>query len=173
MLAAARRTPDVTFDLVGGTPEDVRRVRAAAADIPNVTVHGAVSHAQVPPYLWSADLLLLPPSAAEPSAAWTSPVKLGEYLAAGPPIVASRIPGLLSWVDEPAVKWFAPDDAPDMVRAMRESLAESPTHSHARRQRAYHLAHRYSYPCRAAAILHAAGESAHAHAVSPGARTTP
>ncbi|HZW11390.1 MAG TPA: glycosyltransferase family 4 protein [Phycisphaerales bacterium] len=169
VLGAARLLPGVAFDLVGGAPEDIQRVRTAAAGSPNVVVRGAVSHAQVPAHLWDADVLLLPPSAREPSAGWTSPVKLGEYLAAGPPIVASRIPGLRTWVDEPAARWFTPDDPADLARAIGESLAEPPHVSELRRRAASGLAQRYSYRSRAEAILHAAGASAVGGTIALGA----
>lgn len=159
ILDAASLLPGTTFELVGGTPEDVSRVRARVADagLTNIIVHGAVDHARVPPHLWGAGVLLLPPSAREPSAAWTSPVKLGEYLASGRPIVASRIEGLKMWVDEPAVRWFNPDDAGDLARAIHESLAETSAEREVRQRAAAELARRYAYPARASAILRAGG----------------
>lgn len=70
VLAAATALPDVSFELVGGWPQDVERHREAAKSrgINNVTFHGLLPQAQLPPYLWHADALLLPPSATHPSA---------------------------------------------------------------------------------------------------------
>jgi len=159
LLAAAALAPDVTWRLVGGLPEDIARVaqRIHAAALPNVHLHGHVPHAAVPAHLWAAAALVLPPLAGDPSARWTSPVKLGEYLAAGPPIIASSIPGLRTWVDAPAVRWFEPDDAPALVAALRAALAESPADARARRAAATIAARRFSYPERARRMLRLGG----------------
>jgi glycosyltransferase involved in cell wall biosynthesis len=157
IIEAARQMPETGFELVGGTPEDVARTRQRVEQggLLNVRVNGLCPHAQVPRWLWHADVLLLPPSSAEASAEWTSPVKLGEYLASGKPVVASRIPGLTTWVQEPAVRWFRPDDAADLARAIGEALSESERTRVARIAAATELAERFSYPRRADAILEA------------------
>jgi glycosyltransferase involved in cell wall biosynthesis len=153
VLEAARLLPDVCFELVGGTPEDVERTRGRAAGLENVRIHGMREYREIPRWLWHADVLLLPPSGREASAAWTSPVKLGEYLAAGAPIAASRIPGLLTWVQEPAVYWFAPDDAGSLAGAVRAASGESGCAGVRRRAAALQLAHSFSYRERARHIL--------------------
>lgn len=157
ILDAAALRPGISFELIGGLREDQDRVREriSSRGLANVFVRGAVDHALVPPHLWRADALLLPPSATEPSAQWTSPVKLGEYLASGRPIVASRIPGLETWVDEPAVRWFRPDDATDLAAAVDAAMGETAEQRAAREQSARELARQYSYPARASAILRA------------------
>ena len=38
------------------------------------------------------------------SSAWTSPLKLAEYLASGSPVVATRIPALLDWITDTEVE---------------------------------------------------------------------
>ncbi len=159
ILAAAQRRPDLRFHLVGGAPEDLARVRAAAAALPNLTLHGHVPHAHVPPFLWHADVLLLPPSANDPSAAWTSPVKLGEYLASLRPIVATRIPGLADWIDEPAVTWAQPDDPADLLRAADQCLNEPPAARGERTAAACRKAEEFSYQNRARRLLAAALET--------------
>lgn len=124
ILQAAVRLPDVQFHFLGGWPDDISRQKQAAATLGlgNVHFHGSRSHAEVPPWLWHADALLLPPSANHPSAAWTSPVKLGEYLAAGPPIVATAIPALLDWLDERECIFATPDDPESLAGAIRKAL---------------------------------------------------
>jgi len=155
ILRVAPRLPNATFHLVGGLPEDLARVLSTVERdrLPNVILHGMVNHADVPRYLWHADVLLLPPEADHPSAQWTSPVKLGEYLASERPIVASRIPGLTSWVDEPAVRWFAPGNDDDLARAIHASLDESPQHSAFRSVAARTRAKQLSYASRAQSML--------------------
>jgi glycosyltransferase involved in cell wall biosynthesis len=159
MLDAAGLRPGWEFDLVGGTPEDLARVSAVVAErgLKNVVLHGARPHAEVPRWLWRADALLLPPLGDDPSARWTSPVKLGEYLAAGPMIIASDIPGLRAWVSEPEVRWFRAGDAAGLAGGLDAAVAESLEHRASRRVAARARAEMYCYPARARAILAAAG----------------
>lgn len=161
VIAGAALLPGVRFHLVGGLSADVERARGAAAraGVSNVAVHGPRPYAEVPRWLWHADVLLLPPSADHPSAAWTSPVKLGEYLAAGPPIVASDITGLRDWVGEPAVGWFRADSPADLARAVVAACAETGEARGVRRRAAGTLARRFGYQVRAGAIMAAAGLS--------------
>ncbi len=158
VLAAARELPHVPFTLVGGLPDDVERLqrRAKKMRLDNVTLHGRLAHAQVPPLLWEASALLLPPSAREASKDWTSPVKLGEYLAAGPPIVASDIPALRDWVDERVVRWFEPDSPRSLADTIERAISESAVQRGQRRELGERLAQRFSYPNRARSILRAA-----------------
>ena len=126
IIDAARLAPDISFCLLGGLPADIACARTRAANLPNLHVLGTVDHRDVPRWLWHADCLLLPPSATEPSANWTSPVKLGEYLASGTPIICSDIPALRDWVDEQVVAWFNPDDAESLVASTRHLLQRKP-----------------------------------------------
>lgn len=157
--AAKKLDRSVIVHLLGGLPEDVARVRECVAATTGagarVIVHGPVSHAHVPPWLWHANVLVLPPSRREPSCQWTSPIKLAEYLAAGTPIVASKIPALRDWVDDRAVTWFKPDNPTDLARRIREAADEPPARRLARQAHNLALAERFSYPNRARAILDA------------------
>lgn len=158
VLNAAALIPELRFHLLGGLPGDIDRMRSEVRSrgLRNVLVHGSVAHAEVPRWLWGASVLVLPPSARHPSAAWTSPLKLGEYLAAGPPVVASSIPALRDWVDEPAVRWFEPDDGASLARAIGAAIGESDPLRAARRAQACELARSFSYAARAEAMLRAA-----------------
>lgn len=150
LIDAAGLMDDVGVHLLGGSDEDIERVRREAGD--RVHVHGRVAHAEVARWLWHADVLVLPPSAREPSCAWTSPVKLGEYLASGTPIVASDIPALRDWIEEAGVvEWFEPDDGASLAAAIRRALEGRCRQE--RRARAHALASRFSYANRAAALL--------------------
>ncbi len=166
ILRAAERSPRIDWKLLGGLPEDIARVREAAAGLANVEVLGAVPHALVPRHLWNADVLLLPPSNAHISAPWTSPVKLAEYLNARRPIAASRIQGLRNWVDEPAVAWFTPDDHGSLAACVERLLRETPSERLAREEAQRTLAARFTYANRARAILAAAGITLGADAIA-------
>lgn len=159
ILDAAAHAPNIQFHLVGGLPEDIARIQATILkrSLHNVEVHGHVSHTQVPRYLWHADALLLPYSSKHPSAAWTSPVKLGEYIASQVPIIASRIPGLEAWVDEPVVQWVTPDDPQSLVNALEELACTVPIErsDETRASACLHMTQQLSYAQRAASILRA------------------
>ncbi|MEN0021044.1 MAG: glycosyltransferase family 4 protein [Planctomycetota bacterium] len=161
MLAAVRalreRLPRAVLHLVGGLDEDRQRVAELARDLP-VVLHGSVAHRDVPRYLWHADALLLPPEPDHPSAAWTSPVKLGEYLASRRPIIASDIPALKPLVHEPAVAWFRAGDAASLADAIVRTLRDDEPMLRERVQA--ELAARYSYTNRARQILVAADANA-------------
>jgi glycosyltransferase involved in cell wall biosynthesis len=128
VLQAAAALPEVAFHLVGGWDEDIarQRARAAALGLKNVEFHGMKHQAELPPYLWHADVLLLPPSAHHPSAAWTSPLKLGEYLAAGVPVVATDIPALRDWVTHREVEFVAADDPAALATGVNRMLKDRP-----------------------------------------------
>jgi glycosyltransferase involved in cell wall biosynthesis len=127
ILEAARLLPEYMFHLVGGWPRDVERQKARAADmgLSNVTFHGLQPHAEVAAYLWHAQALLLPPSANHPSAGWTSPVKLGEYLISGAPVVATRIPALEDWVTDQEVCFVTPDDPQALAKGIQSLLSHA------------------------------------------------
>ena len=151
ILEAARLKPEWRFHLVGGARRP--RPRAPSPRLRrNVVVHGAVPHRDVPPFLWHADALLLPPSAFDCSARWTSPVKLAEYLASTRPVVASAIPGLLAWVASPAVRWFAPDHPHSLATQTAIAMRETPQSAAARHSAARAAAESFSYVNRARRI---------------------
>jgi glycosyltransferase involved in cell wall biosynthesis len=124
ILKAAHSLQEFDFHLVGGLPEDLQRQQKRAADmnLKNIRFHGQVPHSQVPPYLWHADVLLLPPSAKHPSAKWTSPVKAGEYFASGTPVMASDIPALRDWMTAEEVLFFSADSWQAMSEGIKRLL---------------------------------------------------
>jgi len=126
ILEAARMLPDINFHMVGGLADDIERqqIKSATMGLDNVVFHGSVAHTAVPNYLWHASILLLPPSALHPSSNWTSPVKLGEYLASGVPIVATRIPALEQLVTDREVDFVAPDNPEELAESIQNTLSK-------------------------------------------------
>jgi glycosyltransferase involved in cell wall biosynthesis len=98
LLGALQRLPDAQGLIVGGLDgePDLARVRALAEQLApgRVVFTGQVDPPRVPALLRDADVLVLPNPPNRTSAAYTSPLKLFEYMAAGRPIVASDLPSL-------------------------------------------------------------------------------
>lgn len=154
ILQTAVLLPKIHFHLVGGHPEDISRqqMKIDEMDLHNVTLHGLKPHSEVPSYLWHADILLMPPSIHHPSAVWTSPVKLGEYLASGTPVVATDIPALRDWLTDDEVKFVPPDNAEAMAAGIMDILNDS-RYTAALIQKGFKKAQTLSYTRRAEQIL--------------------
>lgn len=106
LLELARRLPAMNFLFVGGRSEDVNARQRQAAGLPNVRFTGFVPNSQLPLYQAACDVLALPysPHVAASSgvdiAAYTNPLKMFEYLAAGRAIVANDLPILREVLNE-------------------------------------------------------------------------
>jgi glycosyltransferase involved in cell wall biosynthesis len=134
LAGLARERPDWRFVLVGPAQEPVPELRAAS----NVELVGAVPHDQLPEIVAGFDVGLVPYALTEYNRS-TAPTKLGEYLAAGCPVVSTPIPyavdlhrrhGLIA-LAEPHPEAFAraiaaalAGDDPDL-RARRRGVAEA------------------------------------------------
>jgi glycosyltransferase involved in cell wall biosynthesis len=92
ILALARLRPETLFLLVGSEGEG--EIERQAAALANVQVFPWQSPAALPPFLYAADALLIPPSLAplERFGDCVLPMKTFAYLAAGRPILAPVAP---------------------------------------------------------------------------------
>jgi len=87
VAAVASRLPDVSFAIVGPAQTDVSALEAC----PNVRLFGQRSHEDVPRYVKSFDVGIVPYRLAEYTAN-VYPTKLNEYLGMGIPVVATDLP---------------------------------------------------------------------------------
>jgi glycosyltransferase involved in cell wall biosynthesis len=114
----ARLRPDWSFALVGPVgPGDPRADVSALEAVPNVHLLGARSYRELPEVLRGAAAAVIP-YALNPLTASIFPMKVYEYLAAGLPVAATRLPSLAG-VEGVA---FA-DDAAGMAAALDGLLA--------------------------------------------------
>ena len=96
--------------------------KAKKMNIDNIRFIGQVLPSEVPNYLNSSDILLLPSSAkSKKSREYTSAMKLFEYLASGIPIIASNIPSNTEILtgDKNCIL-FNPDDSDSLVREIKK-----------------------------------------------------
>jgi len=88
LIHAAGHLPDVDFVLIG----EVMRIDVSElVALPNVRMIGEVPYRELPAYLHGFDVCLLPYRVCEYSLA-SDPMKVWEYMSAGKPIVAVRLP---------------------------------------------------------------------------------
>jgi glycosyltransferase involved in cell wall biosynthesis len=134
---AAARAPDLEFVLIGPIITDVGRLAA----LPNVHFVAPVPHADVMRYMVRFDAGILP-YVLNAYTANIMPAKLKEYLAAGLPVVATRLPEICRFAEEhEGVIAFA-EDAEAFVAALRRALAE---HAPADVERRTAVARRYDW----------------------------
>ena len=135
----ARRRRDIKAVFVGDGPE-LPRVRQASAGLDGITLIGAVPHEDVPAILAAAHIGVAPfDVAAHPSLAhefhW-SPLKIFEYMAAGLPVVAPRIPRLADIVSDgrEGVLYDAanPEGLADALESLASPAARQPLGAAAR-----------------------------------------
>ncbi|MBN1464526.1 glycosyltransferase family 4 protein [candidate division KSB1 bacterium] len=126
--AARSFDKETQFMLVGGQEQSVKQLqkRVAAQNISNVRLIGFVPPARVPLYQAAADLLVLPASANHAISAYTSPLKLFEYMAARRPIVASDLPVLREVLQDGLnALLFEERSASDLAQKIRLLLNDS------------------------------------------------
>src|SRR5450759_3951103 len=96
VIDLAARLPETRFLICGGFPEDVANAERLAAErgAKNMRFTGWIDVAKLAPYLYAADVLLVPPARAplERYGNAVLPIKTYTYLSAGRVIVAPRLP---------------------------------------------------------------------------------
>lgn len=154
LLQALSQLPDVDGLIVGGHPgePDLERTKALAGTLGisgRVTFAGLVRPGNVPALIATADVLVLPNTATSISTAYTSPLKLFEYMAAGKPIVASGLPSIREVLrDGESAVLVEPGNADALAAGIRhvlddKALAERVAHT------AFELAASYGWDRRA------------------------
>lgn len=120
-----RRVPDVRFECVGGGPEH-DRLRALAASRGVAHAFTFAGHCDdVPRRLAAADAFVLP------SRSEAFPNAVLEAMAAGLPIVASAVGGILELVDDGRTGLLAPAGDPGALAAALLRVFDDPARAHA------------------------------------------
>lgn len=118
------RNPALTLLIVGDGPERERIVSNLEALnlLDTVRLTGAISPDQVPHWLACMDVAVAPYT--EQPGFYFSPLKIYEYMAAGLPVVASRIGQVQQLVDDGATGLLCPPGDPRSLAAAIESLLQ-------------------------------------------------
>lgn len=123
--AAALIPSKIQVIFVGGTDKHVEDFKERYGGLDNVFILGRKPHHEIPLYLKSADVLVIPNSAKEEiSRSYTSPMKLFEYMASGVPIIASDLPSLREILNNDNAYFFKPDDAKSLAEIIKKVLVE-------------------------------------------------
>ncbi len=119
LIHSAELIKDTMFYFVGGNKDDLLRLGISYNNKDHIVIIENRPHKEVPLWLRSADVLVLPNTAKEDiSKFYTSPMKLFEYMASGTPIVASDLPSIRNIVDERFVSFFTPDNPNSMAQVI-------------------------------------------------------
>lgn len=125
LIEASAQLPGCTLTLIGGDAARIAEMRAAAKPGGAELVFiGHLPHAEVMTRLAGACIAVLP-NRDDTDSAFTSPIKLFEYMAADCAIVASDLPSLREILAEDEAAWFKAGDATALAAAIRR-LADSP-----------------------------------------------
>jgi glycosyltransferase involved in cell wall biosynthesis len=126
LLALADLRPATLFLLVGS--EGSGPVEAASASRPNVKMVPWQKAETLAPYLYAADLLLIPPASAplERHGTCVLPLKTFLYLAAGRPILAPAAPDTAEMLRDGDNAILVPPDRPEAAAAALDRILADP-----------------------------------------------
>lgn len=112
LLLSAKTLPHVEFRLAGGLIRDISKTQKhiELLGLNNINILGWLDRETVAHEMSQNQVLIIPNESWHESASWTSPMKLGEYLATGNPIVASDIPAHKYWLQDVPVNFFVAGD---------------------------------------------------------------
>jgi glycosyltransferase involved in cell wall biosynthesis len=130
VLRALARVPGARGLVIGGHPReaDWARVHDLARELgvaDRVTFTGFVASTDVPARLAEASIFVVP-TVATPSARYTSPLKLFEYMAMGRPIVVTDLPSVREIIADGVNGLIVPPDDPEAMAAALARLAADP-----------------------------------------------
>jgi glycosyltransferase involved in cell wall biosynthesis len=131
LVASLRHLPAETMlVLVGGNRgEDRQRIQAFVASqalSDRVVLRGHEPAARAWRLQMAADVLVIPYAAYMAHAEWCSPLKLGEYLATGVPIVAFPLPSLKAVLRDEDVVWATEETSRGLAEAVLDALKRLP-----------------------------------------------
>lgn len=101
IIELAKRFPEHFFLCIGGNDNEIKNLSYNLKYMKNLFLYKRVEHSKVPAILSEADILIMPYKdkvtieGKGDTSRFMSPMKMGEYLAAGKPIIASSLPSIM------------------------------------------------------------------------------
>lgn len=124
LVEAAASLPAFTITVAGGEPAEIEALRAAVhAEGATVEFSGRIPPAAVRALLEASCIAVLP-NRADADSAFTSPIKLFEYMAAGCAVVAADLPAVREILGEDDAAWFRPGEPATLAQAIRALVAD-------------------------------------------------
>ncbi len=125
LIEAAKSLPENCLAvLVGGENNEIEKIKKEYSG-DNLSLVGRRRYEEIPYYLKSADILVLPNKKGESiSEKYTSPLKLFEYMAAGRPIVASNLPAIREVLNENNSILVEPNNPEALAGGIKRALAD-------------------------------------------------
>lgn len=161
VMQLAVALPRATFRIVGGAEADLARWRSVGAP-PNVELLGFHPQRELPALYRTMDVVLMPyaregvlgQTRATDTSAWTSPMKMFEYMASGAPIVSSDLPVLHEVLRPGENALVVPaDDLDAWLAAIQRLLADDELRFTLARAAQADLIRQYTWDARAATVL--------------------
>jgi len=135
ILDIAKKLPSDQFLIIGGSDEERRRFDTMAKSIglKNLRFTGHIPNSQLPKYLFSCDILLMPyqkkletANRGPDTSKFMSPLKMFEYLATGKPIISSNLEVIKEvLVNERNSLLVEPDDISQWCNAIERLKSDS------------------------------------------------
>jgi len=124
LVAAAGELPGLRISLLGGDEDSIRKMRAQArAGGARLEFAGRVSPQRVAQALEHACIAVLP-NRDDADSAFTSPIKLFEYMAAGCAVVATDLPAIREILSADEAVWVRPGDPHALAAGLRRLVAD-------------------------------------------------
>ena len=151
LVAAASSLPGCDIEIIGGEPSRVQELQALApGNGAELRFSGHLPHAQAMQRILGACIAVLP-NRPDADSAFTSPIKLFEYMAAGCAIVVADLPPMREILDEQDAMWFTPGD-PQSLAAAIAALVKDPDHARRLGERGRMKSERFTWQARAARL---------------------
>jgi glycosyltransferase involved in cell wall biosynthesis len=155
IIEACKLNKEVLFVFIGGFEKDINKwkQKVVEAGIANVEFLGFVPHKFVPHYLVAADLLLMPYTRDTSTYQWMSPLKLFEYLAAGKPIIASKLEAIERILTNDKNAILVPEKNGEAIANAVEAIKNNPSKADWLSKNAKQSAEKYSWKARAKRVI--------------------
>ncbi len=130
LIEAMALLPDYHLTVVGGGREQIERLKACLGQaVCRVSFLGHLPQHQVQTLLAQSCVAILP-NRADTDSAFTSPLKLFEYMAAGCAVVATDLPAMRELLGENGAVWSAANDPAALAAAIRQACEQEDGGAH-------------------------------------------